>query len=88
MLVIGRRPGEGLVIGHGTERIEIEVLESSPSHVKLGIRANKSIPIIRKEILLIGEENQAAARPVTRTNLDRLIRRFQEQNSHISPPRR
>ena len=47
MLVIRRRPGEALVIG---EDVEIEILESSASQVKLGIRAPKSVAVLRKEI--------------------------------------
>ncbi len=76
MLVIGRRPGDAVVIGTGAEQIEIEVLESSPSQVKLGIRAPRSIPIIRKEIFLVGEANQAASRPMTDTGLNNLLQKL------------
>ena len=58
MLVIGRRPGESLILGAD---IEVEVLEASPSQVKLGIRAPRSVSVVRKEILLVGEQNRAAA---------------------------
>jgi carbon storage regulator len=61
MLVIRRRAGEGLVIG---DNIEIEVLESSGSQVKLGIRAPKEISVLRKEIRIVGDQNRAAAQPV------------------------
>ncbi len=60
MLVIRRRPGEVLVIDGN---IEIEVLESAGSHVKLGIRAPKHVPVARKELLLVGEQNRAASHP-------------------------
>ena len=62
MLVIRRRPGESLVIG---DEIEIEVLDSSPSQVKLGIRAPKSIPVLRKEIYVVQQQNRAASQEVS-----------------------
>jgi carbon storage regulator len=57
MLVIRRRPGEVLVIG---EEIEIEILDSTPSQVKLGIRAPRSISVLRKEVQLTSQQNLAA----------------------------
>jgi len=59
MLVIRRHPGQSLRIG---EEIEIEVIESGPNRVKLGIRAPKSIPVVRSEVRLTRAENLAAAR--------------------------
>jgi carbon storage regulator len=61
MLVIRRRPGEVLVVG---DNIEIEVLDSSPSYVKLGIRAPKSVMVMRKEIQITREQNLEAAHAV------------------------
>ena len=58
MLVIRRRVGETLVIG---EEIELEILEISGSQVKVGIRAPREIAVLRKEIRLTMEQNQAAA---------------------------
>jgi carbon storage regulator len=69
MLVIRRRPGETLVIG---DDIEIEILDASPSYVKLGIRAPKSIPVLRKEILLTRNQNLAAARELSASGVKRL----------------
>lgn len=59
MLVIRRRPGECLLVG---DDVEIEVLDSSPSQVKLGIRAPKSVVVMRKEIHITREQNVAASR--------------------------
>jgi carbon storage regulator len=67
MLVIRRRPGEAFFIG---DDIEVEILESGPSQVKLGIRAPKSIPVVRKEIRTVGEQNHAAALPITTPALE------------------
>jgi carbon storage regulator len=58
MLVIRRKTGESLLIG---DAIEIEVIELSPSRVKLGIRAPREVLILRKELLAVGKENQRAA---------------------------
>ncbi len=58
MLVIRRRPGECFLVG---DDVEIEVLDSSPSHVKLGIRAPKSVIVMRKEIHITREQNVEAS---------------------------
>jgi carbon storage regulator len=59
MLVIRRRAGEGFLIGPD---IEIEVLEVSPTRVKIGILAPGALSIVRKEVLLTRQENLAASR--------------------------
>ena len=59
MLVIRRRPGEALLIG---EEIEVEILDISGGHVKIGIRAPREVTVLRKEIRLTIEQNRAAAR--------------------------
>jgi len=58
MLVISRRPGESVFIG---DDIEVEVLEISHSQVKLGIRAPRSIPVLRREIRLTAQQNVVAS---------------------------
>jgi carbon storage regulator len=70
MLVIRRRPGEALVIG---DEIEIEILDSSSSQVKLGIRAPKSIAVVRKEIYVVGQQNEAASREVSGRAVEKLL---------------
>ena len=69
MLVIRRRPGESVVIG---DEVEIEILDSSASQVKLGIRAPRSVNVVRKEIQVVGDQNRAAARGVSPGALDHL----------------
>ena len=59
MLIIRRGCGESLFIGSD---VEIEVLTISHSQVKLGIRAPKTVPVLRKEVLLTLEANRAASR--------------------------
>ena len=58
MLVMRRRAGEGFLIGPD---VEIEILEISPTRVKIGIVAPNALQIVRKEVLLTREENLAAA---------------------------
>jgi carbon storage regulator len=62
MLVIRRRAGESLLIGSD---IEIEILDVGASYVKIGIRAPREVPLLRKEIHLTGQQNQAASREVS-----------------------
>ncbi len=69
MLVIRRRPGETLVIG---EDVEVEILESSASQVKLGIRAPKSVAVLRKEIQLTRDQNRESAREVSDAAVERI----------------
>jgi carbon storage regulator len=59
MLVITRRPGEAILIG---DEIELQVIDVSPSRVKLGITAPRKLTILRKEIRLAADENRAASR--------------------------
>lgn len=61
MLVMRRRAGESILIAG---EIEIEVLEISPTRVKLGIRAPKEVDIVRKEVGVIAGENLSAAREI------------------------
>jgi carbon storage regulator len=69
MLVIRRRPGETLVIGCD---IEIEILDASASQVKLGIRAPKNVPVLRKEIQLTRDQNLASAREPSSVDIQHL----------------
>ena len=70
MLVIRRRPGESLVIG---DDVEIEILESSPSQVKLGIRAPKSVVVLRKEIQVVGQQNHTASLEISAQAANNLL---------------
>jgi len=67
LLVIRRRAGESIVIAEG---IEIQVLETTPTRVKLGIKAPKEVPVLRKEVQLTGQQNRTAAQEI---RLDQLM---------------
>jgi carbon storage regulator len=62
MLVIRRRAGESFLIDGD---IEVEVLEISSSQVKLGIVAPRNISILRKEVYITRQQNQAASREIS-----------------------
>ena len=86
MLVIRRKPGEALLIGSD---VEIEILDSSASYVKLGIRAPKTIPIVRKEIQVVGEQNRAASHAVSSHSLESVLVALDRNSpSHRRPPLR
>jgi len=59
MLVLRRRAGESLFIG---DDVEVEVLEVNSQGAKIGIRAPRETVILRKELRLVREQNEAAAR--------------------------
>ena len=89
MLVIRRRAGEVVMIG---DDVEVEILESSPSAVKLGIRAPKCVAVIRKEIQVVQEQNRTAALGVSDRGLQQLQQSlhtdslFRRAISHASKP--
>lgn len=86
MLVIRRRSGESVFIGEG---IEIEILDIEGSQVKLGIRAPRSIPILRSEVVLTGRANRAASRQVSAEQLTSLASALRKEfSSNSSDPHR
>ncbi len=58
MLVLRRRAGESLLIG---DDIEIELLAVTAQTAKIGIRAPKDTPVLRKELKITREQNARAA---------------------------
>ncbi len=51
MLVLSRKVGERIVIGSGANAIIVTVLEVVGGKVRVGIEADRSIPVIRAELL-------------------------------------
>ncbi|MGD1094135.1 MAG: carbon storage regulator [Bryobacteraceae bacterium] len=70
MLVIRRRTGESVFIG---DDVEIEVLDSTSSYVKLGIRAPKDVLVLRREIHLTQQQNRTASQEISDAALTRLL---------------
>lgn len=60
MLIMRRRAGESFQIGAD---IEIEILEITPTRVKIGVSAPPEIGIVRKEIVLTRQANLTASQP-------------------------
>jgi carbon storage regulator len=53
-----RRVGEAIVIGGD---VEVEVVEISRTRVKLGVKAPRSIGVIRRETVPVAAQNRQAA---------------------------
>jgi len=70
-----RRAGESILIG---EDIEIQIIHIGESRIKIGITAPKSVPVALKEVKLVGEENQAAARVRSVTALRHLLEQWKD----------
>jgi carbon storage regulator len=70
MLVIRRRAGESILIG---DDVEIQILEVSPTRVKLGIVAPQNVTVLRNEAKLTKEQNLAAAEGVTENAILALV---------------
>jgi carbon storage regulator CsrA len=59
------------------DQIEVEILETSPSQVKLGIRAPRTVSVLRKEIQVTLEQNREVARELSRSAIARLCASLQ-----------
>ena len=70
MLIVRRRRGEAITIG---DDIEIEILDISPTQVKVGIRAPKEVSVMRKEILTTRAANVAASQAASTEALETLV---------------
>lgn len=58
MLIVSRKKSESILIG---DDIEILVTEIGSDRVKIGIKAPKGVPILRKELLEAGKLNREAS---------------------------
>jgi carbon storage regulator len=81
MLVLRRRAGEVLLIG---DEVEIEVLAITAQGAKIGIRAPKQMVILRKELKITQQQNEAAAQELTRAGLQQALENLR-RNSRIDP---
>jgi carbon storage regulator len=84
VLIIRRRRGESIVIG---EDIEIEILETSPTQVKLGISAPKDVTVLRSEIRVTRDVNRAAsAQAADPATLSLLVEQLRENTPPLDTP--
>lgn len=68
MLILGRRPGEAILIGDG---IRLVILECDRRGVRLGIDAPSSVTVLREELVSqIAAQNKAAGAAEARAWLD------------------
>lgn len=56
MLVLSRKPKDGIVVG---QQIKIKVLEVQGSRVRIGIEAPDGISIVREELVLTSADQLA-----------------------------
>jgi carbon storage regulator len=84
MLVLRRRAGESLLIG---DDIEIEVLAVTPQGVKIGIRAPKSTMVLRKELKITRDQNEAAAQPLALPDFEQAIKILRTSSRTEASPR-
>lgn len=50
MLVLSRKRNESIVIGEGDSKVVITVVEVRGDKVRLGIEANRGVPVHREEV--------------------------------------
>jgi carbon storage regulator len=69
------------------EDIEIEILETSPTQVKLGISAPKDVTVLRSEIRVTRDVNRAAsAQSPDPGKLSLLVEQLRENHSSPDQP--
>jgi carbon storage regulator len=73
MLVLRRRAGESFFIG---DDIEIEILAITSQGAKIGIRAPRETVILRKELRLTEQQNEAAAQSLDKKDFARALEKL------------
>lgn len=81
MLVLRRRAGESLLIGND---VEIEVLAITAQGAKIGIRAPRETVVLRKELKITQQQNEAAAQGLAQADWKRALEKLRS-NSQIDP---
>jgi carbon storage regulator len=75
MLVLTRKPNESIMIG---DQIELSVLSVAGEKVRIGIAAPREIPVFRKEVWLAIRQEDVAAGPSARAEVDQALKRLTE----------
>lgn len=65
MLVLSRKKNESIVISEGPAQVTVVVVEIRGDKVRLGIEADKSIPVHRHEVYAAIQREKAAAEQET-----------------------
>ena len=79
MLVFSRKPGESFVIGND---IEVVIFGFDNQQVKVGVQAPRHIPILRKELQDIEQQNAKAIALPSHARLQALSRDLRGLLSH------
>jgi carbon storage regulator len=75
MLVLTRKPNESIMIG---DQIELSVLSVAGDKVRIGIEAPREIPVFRKEVWLAIRQEDVAAGPSARAEVNQALKRLTE----------
>jgi carbon storage regulator len=75
MLVLTRKPNESIMIG---DQIELSILSVVGEKVRLGIEAPREIPVFRKEVWLAIKQEDVAAGPAARAEVNEALKRLTE----------
>ena len=75
MLVISRQRHEEIVIGRGADAIVISIVDIRGDKVRIGIEANRSVPVHRREVYEAIESESERRLKIERrvSNLERFI---------------
>jgi len=81
VLVLRRRAGESLLIG---DDVEIELLSISSQGAKIGIKAPRETVILRKELKVTREQNEAAARALAVADFSHAMEKLRREKENGS----
>ena len=81
MLVLTRKKGQALMIGHD---IELSVIDIQGDQVRIGITAPKNVPIHRKEIYEEIRKENLSAIAGKNTDIQVLNEKFKKKDDNIS----
>jgi len=70
MLVFSRKENESFVIGDGPTKVVLTVVQIERGKVRIGIQADKSIPIFRQELVDGSRERPSPAQTAAKVNVD------------------
>jgi len=77
MLVLSRKVGQSILIGHN---IEVKIIEVQGEQVRIGINAPRDVTILRKELMdEIRQTNREAVVDNSRVSLEELGRVLKER---------
>lgn len=82
MLIVSRKKSESILIG---DDIEVIVTEVGADRVKIGIKAPKGVPILRKELLEARDLNREACASSGKDAVDELKKALFSKNSNKIP---